>query len=159
MSPSRKLLLLAGLAIALWGMSYGLYYALFDEHQTLETIGSELTASFVHAANGQVDEARAALDAYTAAKFDYVREVDVHSHWAGLALLLILLGLAFDQVAFEERWRFLLAVLLVAGSVVFPLGVFLQTLDTGFIPKAVAVLGAGFLILALGAVAVGFARA
>ncbi|MFQ5696403.1 MAG: hypothetical protein ACE5HB_10475, partial [Terriglobia bacterium] len=103
-------------------------------------------------------QAHAALDAYARAKFEYVREVDVHSHWTGLAMLLLLLGVIFDHVGFAERKRFYLAALLVVGSVLFPLGVILQTVNRGLVPEMLAVLGAGLLVVALGAVAVGFAN-
>ena len=158
MTRARKLLLAGGLALAVWGMSYGLYYALFDEHQTLEQIGGSLAASFVSAAEGKLPEAHAALDRYAAASYEYVREVDVHSHWIGLAMLLILMGVIFDRVAFNERKSFRLAVALVTGSVVFPLGVILQTAMQGQTPRAIAVAGSALIIIALALIAVGFWR-
>ena len=158
MSHSRKLLLVGGLLLVVLGMSYGLYYALFDEHQTLESITLSLARSFSLAAGKQMEPAGAALDAYAAAKFAYVREVDVHSHWSGLALLLILFGLIFDQVTFPERTRLYLGAALVAGSFLFPVGVLLQTVIGGILPKALAAAGAALLTLTLAAVAAGFAR-
>ncbi len=158
MNASRKILLIGGLGLTLWGMSYGLYYALFDEHQTLERMGERLAAGFVHAAEREMAGSRAALEAYGEAKFEYVREVDVHSHWTGLAMLLILLGIIFDRVAFTERTRLYLAAALVAGSVLFPLGVILQTVDSGFFPKLLAVVGSAMVTVALGVVALGFAQ-
>lgn len=157
MSRSQKLLIVGGLLLVLWGMSYGLYYALFDEHQTLESITVSLSEGFAAAAQRDMRQAQAALESYEAAKFEYVREVDVHSHWSGLALLLILFGLIFDQVAFSERVRFYLAILLVVGSFAFPLGVIWQTVDPGAGPQTLAIVGAALLIIALSAVAVGFA--
>jgi len=156
-SGSRKLLLVSGLLLTMWGMSYGLYYALFDEHQTLERMGERLASSFARAAQNQMDDAHAALDDYAAARFEYIREVDVHSHWSGLALLLILFGLTFDQLGFSERTRGYLAALLVLGSFAFPLGVILQTLNRGRFPQVLAVVGSALLILALTGVAVGLA--
>ena len=35
MSGARRLLLTGGIVLALWGMSYGLWYAVFAEHQAL----------------------------------------------------------------------------------------------------------------------------
>ena len=158
MSGSRKLLLAGGLALLLWGMSYGLWYALFDEHQTLEKMGGSLAMGFAHAAERKLAEANASIDEYAATRFEYVREVDVHSHWGGLATLLLLLGLVFDRVGYAERHRKILAVLLVTGSVLFPLGVILQTFEPGLGPKALAASGSALVIIALGAVALGFAR-
>jgi hypothetical protein len=158
MRGSRKVLVVSGVVIAIWGMSFGLYYALFAEHQALDKIGASLAMGFTHGANGDLIEAGASLQEYADTQFDYVRSVDVHSHWIGLAMLLIVFGLAFDRVSLTERVKLLLAWLLVVGSVTFPLGVILQTLDRGIIPQAVAALGASLVIIALAAVALGFAR-
>jgi len=158
MSGSRKLLLVGGLLLVLWGMSYGLYFALFDEHQALESITASLAAAFAHAAGGELAQAHAALDRYSAARFEYLREVDVHSHWSGLALLLVLFGLLFEQLAYTERTRWALAAVLLAGSFIFPLGVILQTVQRGAGPEALAGTAAALLTMALAAVAAGFAR-
>ncbi|MFY9571714.1 MAG: hypothetical protein WAV20_09980 [Blastocatellia bacterium] len=159
MSGSRKLLIVSGVSLAIWGMSFGLYYALFVEHQTLDKIGSSLTTSFTHGAKGDLIEAHEALQIYADTQFDYVRSVDVHSHWAGLAMLLIVFGVAFDRVAIDEKRRLLLASALVVGSITFPLGVILQTLDRGIFPQALAAVGAGMVIIALAAIALSLARA
>lgn len=158
MSGSRKLLIISGVVLAIWGMSFGLYYALFVEHQAIDKIGGSLATAFTQGAKGDLIEARASLQTYADTQFDYVRSVDVHSHWIGLAMLLIVFGVAFDRVGFAEGRRLLLAWLLVIGSVTFPLGVILQTLDRGIIPEAVAAIGAGLVIIALAAIALGFAR-
>jgi len=53
MSGSRQLLIIGGIALAIWGMSYGLWYAVFAEHQALDNIGSSLTGSFAAAAGAK----------------------------------------------------------------------------------------------------------
>ncbi|MDP9264398.1 MAG: hypothetical protein M3O85_08785 [Acidobacteriota bacterium] len=158
MTASRKLLLGGGLALVLWAMSFGLWYALFVEHQTLEQMGGALATGFAQAAERTMENARASLATYSKTEFDYVRQVDVHSHWGGLAVLLMLLGVAFDRVGFSERVRTALAAMLVAGSFLFPLGVLLQTVDHGAGPKMLGAAGAALVIFGLAAVAVGFAR-
>ena len=158
MSGSRKILIVSGAALALWGMGFGLYYALFVEHQTLDKIGGSLATSFADAAGGDSIASRAALQTYADTQFAYVRSVDVHSHWIGLAMLLIVFGVAFDRVRFHENRKLLLAWSLVIGSVTFPLGVILQTLDRGRITQAVAAIGAALVIIALAIIALGFRR-
>jgi hypothetical protein len=158
MSQARKLLIFGGLALACLGMAYGLYYALFVEHQTLDGMGGALTEAFVKAAERHMPESNAALDAYSRTKYIYVRQVDVHSHWIGLAMLLIALGMAFDRVSFAERTRLWIATALLIGSAVFPLGVLLQTLVEGPLPSALAIIGSTLVIGALALTAVGFAR-
>jgi len=52
MTVSARLLILGGLALAAFGMLYGLHYALFVEHQTLDQLGGSLAQAFMHAADG-----------------------------------------------------------------------------------------------------------
>ena len=158
MSGAQKILIVGGMVLATVGMLYGLHYALFVEHQTLDGMGAALTESFVAAAERQPPNSQSALAVYSKTKYAYVRQVDVHSHWIGLAMLLIVLGAVFDQVAFEERIRQWLAVALLTGAVIFPLGVWLQTAMAGPVPSAVAIAGSALVTLALGLTIAGFAR-
>ena len=159
MSPSRKLLLLAGLSLAALGMLYGLHYAIFVEHQTLDRMGGSLAQAFSLAAAGNGLQAQHSIDAYASTKFDYVRQLDLHSHWIGLAMVLIVLGAAFDGVRFSERGKIWIAASLTAGSFVFPLGVILQTLSYGgSYASALAILGSAVVTAGLAAVAWGFGR-
>jgi hypothetical protein len=159
MSSDRKLLLIGGLALATLGMLYGLHYAVFVEHQTLDQMGGSLTQAFVSAAERDREGAHSAVNAYAATKYDYVRQVDVHSHWIGLAMLLIVLGAAFESVGLSAQARLWVAAALVAGSFIFPLGVILQTLSHGAVyASGLAILGSAIVTMALAAVAWGFAR-
>src|SRR6266851_5026482 len=159
MSGAKKILIFGGLALATIGMLYGLYYAVFVEHQTLDSIGGSLAGAFVQAAERRLPEAHGAIDTYAAVKYNYVRQVDVHSHWIGLAMLMIVIGAAFDRVGFSERTRFWIAIAFLTGSGMFPLGVILQTVNRGGVfPPVLAVAGSALVILALSAAAVGFAR-
>jgi len=155
MSGSRRLLIVGGIALAVWGMGYGLWYGVFAEHQALDSIGASLAGSFVAAAERNSTGMETSLEQYREAKYIYDRQVDVHGHWIGLAMLLIVLGIGFDRVNFSERVKLLLAMGLLAGSVVFPLGVLLQTMNHGPLPRGVAIVGSGFVIAALLGSAVG----
>jgi low temperature requirement protein LtrA len=157
-SRSRKLLILGGTVLAVLGMLYGLHYAVFVEHQTLDRMGGSLAGAFAHAAERRGDDSQLALTAYRETKYDYVRQVDLHSHWIGLAMLLIVLGVVFDEVAFAERARFAIALAMLAGSIVFPLGVILQTVHMAPLGSVLAIAGSALVIAALGATAVGFMR-
>jgi hypothetical protein len=159
MSSARKLLLGGGIGLAALGMLYGLHYAIFVEHQTLDRMGGSLAQAFLSAAQRNTIEAHGAIDAYASTKYDYVRQVDVHSHWIGLGMVLIVLGVVLDNVAFGPQARMWIAVALVAGSFVFPLGVILQTLTHGAaLASAFAILGSAAVTSALGAVVWGLAR-
>ena len=159
MSSSRKVLIFGGLALAIAGICYGLVYAVFIEHQTLDGLGASLTSAFVQAAAGDLPAANSSLDRYAGNAYVYVRQVDAHSHWIGLAMILIVLGLAFDRLGFGEKAKLMLAVMLLTGSAVFPLGVLMQTWTLGPLPQAIAALGATAVTVALAGAAVGFSRA
>jgi len=159
MSLGRRILIIGGIALALWGMAYGLWYAVFAEHQALETIGGSVTSAFANAADRHLESAHASLGEYRAAKYVYDRQVDVHGHWIGLGMLLIVLGIGLDRVIFSESIKSLLAIAAFAGAVLFPLGVLLQTVDHGNVPRLVAILGSVLMIVSLAAFALGFARA
>jgi len=159
MTSSRKLLIFGGMALATLGMLYGLYYAVFVEHQTLDQMGGSLAQSFTAAASRNLGESRAALEQYGETKYDYVRQVDAHSHSIGLGMLMIVLGVIFERVSFGEGIRQFIAFSLLAGSVLFPLAIILQTYNhRALIFKALAVAGSGLVISSLAATALGFAR-
>jgi len=155
---ARQLLLFGGIALALLGMSYGLWYAVFAEHQALDGIGRSLATSFQAAAGRDTAAASQALLQYREAKYTYDRQVDVHGHWIGLSMLLMVLAIASDRIVLAEKWKLLLAWTLFLGSVLFPLGVLMQTWSHGPFPRAVAILGSAMVIAALAAMAVGFLR-
>jgi hypothetical protein len=158
MNQAQKVLIIGGLALVVWGMLYGLFYALTVEHPRLESMGATLAQAFTHAAERNLPQANTALDAHATAQYQYVREVDVHSHWSGLGMLLVILGLAFDRAALRRGTGTLIASMLVAGSAIFPLGVFLQKFNSGPVPVIIAAAAAALLTLSLTLAAIAFAR-
>ena len=159
MSRARRLLISGGIGLALLGMSYGMWYAVFAEHQELDGIGKSLATGFSAAAERHPAEAEGAMRQYRELKYAYDRHVDVHGHWIGLAMLLIIVGIAFERVQFSESVKLLLAMGLLIGSLLFPFGVMLQTFSHGAGPRALAVSGSALVIVSLAGVTFGFARA
>ncbi len=155
---ARQVLLFGGIALAVLGMSYGLWYAVFAEHQALDGIGMSLTAGFQAAADRNPTGAEQALLQYRQAKYTYDRQVDVHGHWLGLSMLLIVLAIAGDQISMAEKWKLLLACGLLLGSALFPFGVLMQTWSHGALPRAVAIAGSAMVIASLAGMVFGFLR-
>ena len=155
---ARKILLFGGIALAILGMSYGFWYAVFAEHQALDGIGHSLASGFQAAAERNTAAAGNSLLQYRQAKYAYDRQVDVHGHWIGLAMLLIVLAIAFDHVGLPEKFKSLLAWALLVGAALFPLGVLMQTWSHGALPRAVAILGSALVIAALTGVVFGLIR-
>lgn len=158
MSGARRLLLVGGIALAIWGMGYGLWYAVFAEHQALDGIGASLAGGFTAAAQRDPAQVASLLTQYREAKYIYDRQVDVHGHWIGLAMLLIVIGIGFDRLRVSDRLKFLLALALLLGAAVFPLGVLLEIISHGPLPKAIAIAGSALIIVSLAGTSLGFAR-
>ena len=155
MTSGRRLLIVGGIALALLGMAYGLWYAVFAEHQALNGIGSSLASAFDATARRNPAAAETSFRNYREAKYIYDRQVDVHGHWIGLAMLLIVIGIGFDRIALSQRRKLALALALLAGAVIFPFGVLLQTFNHGPIPRGIAILGSALVIVALGGITLG----
>ncbi len=149
MSTAQRILVLSGLALIAFTMAYGVAYALFDEHQTLVGMGTQMATGFTEASSGNMDAAYAALDSYGALTREYRYEVHSHGHWGMLSLILIVLGLSFDRLALTEKHRVLLACLLAASATLFPLGVLLQIGPLAGFGKILSVVGSTGMILGL----------
>ena len=87
MNRAQRILILSGLALIAFTMAYGVAYALFDEHQTLVGMGTQMATGFMEASGGDMDAAYAALDSYGALTLEYRNEVHSHGHWGMLHAL------------------------------------------------------------------------
>ncbi|RME34634.1 MAG: hypothetical protein D6786_04325 [Gammaproteobacteria bacterium] len=149
MKRGQQLLIAGGLALTLLGMSFGLWYALYDEHQTLGAMGASLASAMGLAAEGDEAAALKAVEAFGNYRFEYVRDVHAHSHWGSLGLLLILLGFAGAESRYRESALAALALLLLYGAFAFPLGVMLQPLQAGVMARVLSISGALCLVTGL----------
>jgi hypothetical protein len=126
MMAAQRVLILTGLFLIACTMAFGVGYAIFDEHQTLVGMGTQMATGFMQAAAGDMDAAYAALDSYGAISTEYRYEVHSHGHWGMLALILIVIGLVFQRLGLPEGRGLALAWLLALSAALFPLGVLLQ---------------------------------
>jgi len=149
MNTAQRILILTGLALIACTMVYGVAYALFDEHQTLVGMGTQMATGFMEASGGNMEAAYAALDSYGALTREYRYEVHSHGHWGMLALILIVLGLSFNRLALAEKHGVLLAWLLAASAALFPLGVLLQIGPLAGFGKILSVAGSSGMVLGL----------
>jgi hypothetical protein len=156
-SRAQRILLIGGIALAVAGMGHGTWYAAFAEHQALDRIGGSLAGAFTLAGERNAPAATASLAEYREAKYVYERQVDAHGHWIGLAMLLMVLGIAFDRVAFTRKWKLALAVGLLAGATLFPLTVVLQAFSHGSLPRILTIASSALMVATLAITALGLA--
>jgi len=105
MHLENRILILSGLALITMTMFFGVYYAVFDEHQTLVGMGVAMMNGFVAAADGDRVAAYAALQQYGEIAAEYKREVHFHGHFGFLSLILILYGLVVHKLGYGRRAR------------------------------------------------------
>lgn len=158
MNRENQILILTGVGLLALTMFFGFWYAIFDEHQTLNAIGYSLATGFMEAAGSNMDGAYAALDQYGALSVEYRQEIHFHGHFAFLGLTLILFGLVAHTLAYGERTRVRLASLMAASAFLFPFGVFLQIGPLQGIGRIVAVLGTIGLVVSMLFVVLGVLR-
>jgi hypothetical protein len=126
MTAPQRILILTGLFLIGFTMAFGVWYAVFDEHQTLVGMGVQMATGFTEMAAGDAEASATALENYAAINAEYRKEVHAHGHWGMLSLVLIVIGLAFNRLAITDRKGLLLAWLLALSAALFPLGVLLQ---------------------------------
>lgn len=139
MTAAQRILILTGLFLIGFTMAFGVWYALFDEHQTLVDMGVQMATGFSEMAAGNTDASAIALENYAAISAEYRKEVHAHGHWGMLALVLIIVGMAFNRLAVSARQGLLLASLLALSAALFPLGVLLQIGPAAGIGKLLSV--------------------
>ena len=149
MNTSQRILILSGIALIGCTMAFGVGYALFDEHQTLVGMGMHMATGFMEASQGNMEASFSALDSYGALSEEYRNEVHSHGHWGMLSLILIVLGLSFNRLAYGEKQAVMLASLLAASTALFPLGVLLQIGPAAGVGKLLSTGGAIGVIIGL----------
>jgi len=154
----NRILILTGLAMIALTMFFGLWYAVFDEHQTLVGMIVAMMNGFLEAARGNLPEAYGAMEEYGRISKEYRREVHFHGHWGFLSLILILYGLVAHTMHFSQRARVRVAACLAASAALFPFGVLLQIGPMDWLGKIFAVLGSIGLVLSMFAVVIGLLR-
>ncbi len=148
----QKWLILGGLLLALLGLVYGLVYTYIVDHQTLPRLREHYRGAFVAAAEGDAAQVESELEEGQAMNYRYVRAIDVHTHWLKMASVAILLGLILPLVQWNRKARRALAVVFLAGGLIFPLGVFAQIVSDSVVPQAVAAGGAALAIVSVAGV-------
>jgi hypothetical protein len=122
---ARRLLVMGGIALIAAGMLVGDLFAVFVLHQNAGRIGQHLTAAADAVA---AENPQAALENFAAIGGRLENrgtKVDAHAHIIAFGYLALLLALAQPYFKLGEAARRRLAQILLAGSVLLPVSVFL----------------------------------
>jgi hypothetical protein len=155
MTASQRWLIFSGLALVTAGMVFGFVYTYAVDHQTLPLLREAYRDAFTGAAAHDALASQAALEQAGVMNYRYVRIVDVHTHVIKLATVLLLAGLVYPLVGWSEKTKKVAALCFVAGSVIFPTGVFAEIFSRSMVPKAAAAGGALLVIVSFAVILTG----
>ena len=156
-SWERRTLLAGGTVLILLGFLHGAWYAGSDlyEHEARET--KILSAMLDSAANNQTAVAAQLVNDYGMLQGEKAVNIAAHSHIIEFGLLAILLSFVQPYVMLRGPWKRRWVELLLAGSVILPVFVWLE-IKFGLVAGGIADVGGLMVIVALIGMLVGVLR-
>ena len=148
MSREQKWLVTGGLLLITAGLVFGLVYGWLVEHGTLLVLKESYGAALRAAAAGDASEMRSGAQAGQEANYRLVRAVDVHTHIIKMGTVVLLAGLLWPLLGSARKTS--VALGLMGGAVVFPLGVLLEIYTHSTAAQAVAATGVGLALFSFG---------
>jgi hypothetical protein len=156
-SSAGRILFVGGLALVLLGLLHGAYYAAADlyRHEARDyALLSQMSAGAAAGAKIAVDQA---LGEYGQLQGDNAVNIAAHAHAIEFGLLAILLAFFQPYVHLREVWKRRWTAVLLFGSLLLPVCVFLE-MRYGLVAGGIADFGGLLVILALLAMWIGIFR-
>jgi len=156
-SASGQILFVGGLALVLLGFLHGAYYGATDlyKHEARDyALLSEMSAGATAGASTVVDQA---LGEYGQLQGDKAVNIAAHAHAIEFGMLAILLAFFQPYVCLSEAWKKRWAAMLLLGSLLLPVCVFLE-MRYGLVAGGIADFAGLLVIVALIAMWMGILR-
>jgi len=156
MSGSQRTLTVAALLLVAAGILLGIGHALAVRYNTVQVLQyrAQWAATSLASQHGPTN----AIQAAEHKSYIYTRVVDAHTHIIKLATVLLLIALLYPLIALPEKRKRTLAILLLTGICLFPLGVLAEIYVQGRSAQAAAAAGALLVILTFGGMVWGLLR-
>ncbi len=122
---ARRLYIFGGIALIAGGLLFGDIFAVFILHQNAARQGEALIAASRAVAAGDAAAVNQIFAHLGNVLEDRGTKVDAHVHMIGAGYLALLLGLVQPYIALSRKTKKALAVLFIAGGILFPIGIFL----------------------------------
>ena len=155
--PATPMLLSGGLLLILAGIGSGAWYAAFDLYQHEAQDFAGLSSIAASAAASDSTALNRALGDYGQLQGDKAVKIAAHAHAIEFGLLAMMLAFFQPCVALTESWRRRWAAVLLLGSWMLPICVFLE-LRFGLLAGGLADFGGLLVIVALMAMWIGILR-
>jgi hypothetical protein len=156
MTSSQRTLTAAALLLVAAGIVFGFAHAAAVRYNTLPVL--QYRAHWTAAALASQNGPKEAIQAAEHSSYAYTRVVDAHTHIIKLATVLLLVALVYPLICLTEKCKRILAIVLITGICVFPLGVLAEIYVQGRSAQALAAAGAMLVILAFAGMVWGLLR-
>jgi hypothetical protein len=156
MNGFQRTLMAAALLLVAAGIVAGFAHAAAAQYNTLPVL--QYRAHWAAASLASQNGPRDAIQAAEHKAYAYTRVVDAHTHIIKLATVLLLVALVYPLICLPEKRKRILAIVLVIGICVFPLGVLAEIYVRGRSAQVVAAVGAMLVILAFAGMVWGLLR-
>jgi hypothetical protein len=156
MTGWQRKLTLAALWLIAAGILVGLGHAAAAQYNTLPVL--QYRAHWMAASLASQSGPSEAVEAAQHKSYLYTRIIDAHTHIIKLATVLLLVAFVYPIITAPDKRKRTLAVILVTGICVFPLGVVAEIYTRGRSAQGVAALGAMMVILAFAGLVWGLLR-
>jgi hypothetical protein len=147
-SWSSRVLLAGGSALILAGFLHGAWYSWHDLYRLEAREPALLLAMMDESSANHMAQAAAAVNSYGGLQAEKAVNIAAHSHVIDFGLLALLLAFIQPYVYLSDRWRRRWVVVLLAGSAILPVFVFLE-LYLGLTAGGIADVGGLLVIIAL----------
>lgn len=147
-------LVIGGLVIILLGFLYGMAHTLSVDHTPRMSLRDDYESGFAELADRGLDQqsVRSTLqhiETVNTSSIKYQRAIGAHTHAIYLGMLVIILGLFFNRILAGSRHSTLLAAMLGAGVVIYPLGLAAQAAGFILLGEGLALLGSLMIIASI----------
>jgi len=156
-SWSQRVLLSGGTILILLGFLYGAWYSAFNLYPQEAAETAILGRLTDRSTAGDRDGMERAVNDYGGLAASKAVAIAAHSHIIEFGLLAMLLSFVQPYVFLSEKWKRRWVTVLLAGSVILPVFVFLE-LYFGLVAGGIADLGGILVLIALLAMLVGVVR-
>ncbi len=146
MDRYQKPVVIAGLALIVAGLLFGLAFAYAMDHQARLVAADAYQPVFELLGENTATDWRGLQDKINAQSLTHASAITFHAHSINMGVLLIIVGLLVPLLARGQGSGAALVVGFVVAACLYPAGLLLIALKLTFVGEVVAALGAGLVI-------------
>jgi hypothetical protein len=159
MDRYQKPVVIAGLALIVGGLLFGLIFAYFVDHQARLVAADSYQPVFELLGENSATDWRALQEKINAQSLTHASAINFHAHSINMGVLLILVGLLVPLLGRAQGSGVALVVGFIVAACLYPAGLLLIALNFAVLGEIVATLGAVLAIAVFALLYLNFSKA